>query len=127
MKKIEITCIGCGKKHEIVSEDGHTGIVKCDCGATSSVKGDVSAIIDAIAKIMDKAPALLREMKQSRRKGFESGIDEALHDTVKELAAEIMKEDNTLREALKESVRGCLEPALHAGEGEDDDPEVPKR
>jgi hypothetical protein len=127
MKKIEVTCIGCGKKHEIVSEEGHTGIVKCDCGATTSAKGDVSAIIDAIAKVMEKAPALMREMKQSRRKGFETGIDEALHETVKVLAGEILKEDLELREDLKEAVRGCLSQALHPEGGEDNGPEVPER
>lgn len=125
MKKVEITCIGCGKKHEVVSEEGHTGIVKCDCGATSSVKGDAASIIGEIAPLLDKIPAILEKLKQSRRRGFESGIDDALHDTVKELAAEILKEDPSLRGALKESVRRCLDQAL-VNEDEEG-PEVPER
>lgn len=122
MKKIEITCIGCGKKHDIVSEDGHTGIVKCDCGATSSLKGDASSIIGEIAPLLDKIPALLKEFKTAKRKGFESGIDDGLHEVAKAMVIEIVKENSEIREALKEFVNNCLERSLHP---ENEEPENP--
>lgn len=123
MKTVEITCIGCGKKHSIVSEDGHTGIWKCDCGATTTVKGDASAVLDQVAKMMKEAPALLREFKQARRKGFETGLDEGLHEVCKDMVIEIVKEDKELLESLKAYVRDCLNQALHPqGEDESDGP-----
>lgn len=124
MKKIEITCIGCSKKHEIVSEDGHTGIVKCDCGATTTVKGDAGAagaIFEQIAVLMEKAPALMKEFKAAKRKGFESGIDDGLHEVAKAMVIEIVKEDAGLRSSLKEFVQNCLERSLHP---ENEEPEV---
>lgn len=129
MKTIEITCIGCKKKHSIVAEDGHTGIVKCDCGATTTMQGDASdarAIFEQIAVLMEKAPALMKEFKAAKRKGFESGIDEGLHVAAREMVLEIIKEDAGLRGALKEFVQTCLEQSLHP-EGEQDGPEVPER
>ena len=122
MKTVEITCIGCGKKLPVVSEEGHTGIVKCECGATTTVKGDAGAIFEQIAAIMEKAPAILREVKQTKRKGFETGIDEGLHEVARAMVMEIIKEDSEIREGLKEFVHGCLERSLHP---ENEEPEGP--
>lgn len=126
MKTVEITCIGCGKKHSIVSEDGHTGIVKCDCGATATVEGDASAVLDQVAKMMKEAPALLREFKQTRRKGFETGLDEGLHEVCKDMVIEIVKEDTELRESLKDYVRDCLHQALNPQGGSEPDGPAPR-
>lgn len=125
MKKVEVTCIGCKKKHSIVSEEGHTGIVKCDCGATTTVEGDTgatAAIFEQIAVLMEKAPALLKEFKSAKRLGFESGIDQGLHEVAKNMVLEIVKEDAGLQSALKEFVHGCLERSLHP---ENEEPEGP--
>ncbi len=121
MKKIEITCAGCGKKHEIVSEDGHTGVVKCDCGMTSGIKGDAASILKDLGPLLDKIPGILGTLKQSRRRGFDTGIDEGLHEVARELVHEVMKEDSELRESMKETVKDCLERALQGGE-EDEAP-----
>lgn len=120
MKTVEITCIGCGKKHSVISEEGHASSVKCDCGTTTSIKGDAGPIIEQIAILMEKAPALLKEFKQTRRRGFESGIDDGLHEVAKQMVIEIIKEDSEMRESLKEFVHGCLERSLHP---ENDEPE----
>lgn len=125
MKKAEVTCIGCGKKLSIVSEEGHTGIVKCECGATTTVEGDVGsagAIFEQISVLMEKAPALLKEFKAAKRLGFESGIDQGLHEVAKNMVLEIVKEDAGLRSALKEFVQGCLERSLHPGNEEPEGP-----
>lgn len=124
-KKTEITCGGCGKKIPVTTGEGHTGIAKCDCGTTTSVKGEPGPVLEQLNQLVNQVPAVLEKFKASRRKGFETGIDEALHESSRELAAEILKEDPDLREALKRHVRGALEDGLLGKEEEG--PELPQR
>lgn len=112
MKKIEITCGGCGKVISVTTGEGHTGIAKCDCGATTYVKGDLGDIMEQVTRIMEKLPAILGELKQSKRKGFETGLDEALHQVAKDVSIELLQEDPELRAAIKEQVRAALESAF---------------
>lgn len=116
MKKTEIACIGCGKMLPVTCGEGHTGIVKCDCGATTTIKGEPGPILEELNKLLAQIPAVLRQFKDSRRKGFETGIDDALHEASRELAIEILKEDQELRDALKENVREALEDGFRKEE-----------
>lgn len=122
MKKIDIKCAGCGKVIPVTTGEGHTGIAKCDCGATTYVQGEPGAVLEQLNELVAKVPALLRQFRDSRRKGFETGIDDALHEISHELATEILKEDQELRESLKEQVRAALEDGLL---GKEEDPEAP--
>ena len=125
MKKADIKCGGCGKVISVTTGDGHTGIAKCDCGATTYVQGEPGAILEQLNEVLGKVPGILKEFKQSRRKGFETGIDDAIHAISMELAMEVLKEDQELRRALKDHVRGSLEAGL--GFTHDEDPETPAR
>lgn len=118
LKKIEVTCMGCGKKHDVVSEPGHASVVKCDCGASIQIKDDPSSFIKELGPILDKIPGILGTLKQSRRQGFETGIDAGLHEVARQMVLEIMKEDAEMREAMKESVKDCLDRALFPEEPE---------
>lgn len=124
MKRTDIKCGGCGKVIPVTTGEGHTGIAKCDCGATTYVQGEPGAVLEQLNELLGKVPAILKEFKQSRRKGFETGLDEALHEVSRELSIEILKEDKELREALKDHVRGSLEAGLGFTQ---DDPEPPAR
>lgn len=117
-KRTDIKCAGCGKQIPVTTGEGHTGIAKCDCGATTYVQGDPGPILEQLNGLLTKVPALLQSFKDSRRKGFETGLDEALHDVSRELAVEILKEDQGLRERLKDAVRGALDDGLPRDEGD---------
>jgi hypothetical protein len=125
MKKADIKCAGCGKVIPVTTGEGHTGIAKCDCGATTYVTGEPGAVLEQLNEVLGKIPAILKEFKQSRRKGFDTGLDDALHAVSMDLATEILKEDHELREALKGRVRESLESGL--GFTHDDEPEAPTR
>lgn len=128
MKKTDIKCAGCGKVISVTTGEGHTGIAKCDCGATTYVTGEPGAVLEQLNELLVKVPAILKEFKESRRKGFETGIDEALHVVSMELTREVLKEDQELREALKNHVRQALEGSLGLTHDEDpEDPEAPVR
>jgi hypothetical protein len=125
MKKMNIKCPGCGNQVPVTTGEGHTGIVKCDCGATTYVQGEAGPILEQLNELLVKVPAILKEFKQSRRKGFDTGIDDGIHAISMELAMEILKEDQELREALKGHVRKSLEEGL--GFTHDEGPEAPAR
>jgi hypothetical protein len=122
VKRVDIKCAGCGKVIPVTTGEGHTGIAKCDCGATTYVQGEPGAVLEQLNELLLKVPAILQQFKQSRRKGFETGLDDALHEVSRELSIEILKEDHELREALKERVRESLEAGLLEEEG---GPETP--
>lgn len=116
-KRTEIKCAGCGKKIPVTAGEGHMGIAQCDCGATTYVQGEPGPVLEQLNELLSKAPALLQQFKDSRRKGFETGLDEALHDASRELTLEILREDPGLRERLKDVVRDALENGLPGKEG----------
>jgi hypothetical protein len=117
-KRTEIKCAGCGKKIPVTTGEGHTAIAKCDCGATTYVEGEPGPVLKELNELLTKVPALLQNFKDTRRKGFETGLDEALHDTSREIAFEILREDQSLRKRFKELVRGVLEDSIPEREGD---------
>lgn len=124
MKKTEVTCVGCGKKLLVTCGEGHTGIVKCECGATTTVQGEAGPILEQLNKLLEKVPAILTQLKESRRKGFETGMDDALHEVVMSLSRDILKEDPELRAALRDRIREALAAGIL---GEPGDPEASAR
>jgi len=126
MEKIDVTCIGCGKKHQVSAESGHMSAVKCECGATFQVKNDPSSFIKDLGPILDKIPGILGSVKQTRRQGVETGMDEAIHEVTKEIVQEVLKESPALREALKDYIREGLE-TMFAGDDEGGEEEPPRR
>lgn len=115
-KRTEIKCAGCGKKIPVTTGEGHTGVAKCDCGATTYVQGEPGQILEQLNELLVKAPALLQQFKDSRRKGFETGLDQAIHDASHELAMEILREDPDIRGALRDLVRASLEEGISGGD-----------
>ncbi len=125
MKNVPITCAGCGKTYQIAVEDlekvdQHTFVAKCACGATTQIEGtaeDASRFED-LSKFLKEIPKLLQEFRQSRAKGVDTGIGEAVGEMSKELALQILKSDEKLRGALQKMVREDLEAYLMAADDE---------
>lgn len=115
MKETMVVCAGCGKKLSVTCGEGHTGIVKCDCGVTTTVKGNPGAVLDEINRLLEKVPALIQQLRDSKRKGFETGVDEAIHEAARQATISLLKEDPRLRDDLKELVRIILEEWFRGG------------
>lgn len=76
----------------------------------------VKEIIDKVNVSLDqhleRQKALEAEKRESRRKGVGSGLDEATHEIARQLALEVLREDEEIRRALKEHVRGTFRKTL---------------
>lgn len=123
---IEVVCIGCGKKiqasfpKEQPAGEQHNAVVKCECGAVMHLVGTGGSGTHDTLKILNelstKIPAVLKSFQDSRRKGFDTGMDQALHDIVQELTVEVLKDDESLRERIKEIVKNSLEQSFPEGQ-----------
>lgn len=129
MRKVPITCIGCGKTYEIEIKDldkvdDHTFVAKCDCGATTQFTGDPGDSkmpFKDINELLSKIPEILDQYRRTRAKGVDTGIGEAIAATSKELAFELLSNDPKLREALAKVVKQNLDAYLvHFTEGDEE-------
>ena len=109
MKKVPITCSGCGKLYEIEVKDlgkvdEHTFVAKCDCGATTQYTGDGAhkkeAVFAELNSILDRIPQMLQEHRTSRMDGADTGICDGISVVAKEMAIEAFRDDAKLRKAL---------------------------
>lgn len=127
MKSTEIICAGCGKRIPVTTGEGHTGIVKCECGAETTVQGEPGAVLDRLNDLLGKVAPLIKEFTQAKRKGFQTGIDEGIHEVAREVAKELLANDPEFKEAMKAQIRQSLEAGLFGPEEGDEDPEPPPR
>ncbi len=133
MEPTEINCAGCGKKVPVTTGEGHTGIVKCDCGVTTTVQGEPGDRLDQINRMLPQFVALIKEFKATGLKGPDTGVREGIHIAARDMVVEILKEDEDLREAVKAYVRASLEGSMFEqekggeGHGDEDPPEAPPR
>lgn len=116
-ERTTVTCGGCGKEIQITTGPGHTSIAKCECGATTYIKNGSAEFIGELNKILGKVPAIFQSLKDTKRRGFETGLDEALHEASKSITMEIIHEDREIREALKAQVHQVLRASLFGTEG----------
>lgn len=56
MKKTDIKCAGCGKVIPVTTGEGHTGVAKCDCGATTYVTGEAGPSLEYLNELLGKVP-----------------------------------------------------------------------
>ncbi len=128
MKPTEITCAGCGKKVPVTTGEGHTGIVKCECGTTTTVQGEPGPVLEEINRMLPKIVGIIKQFKNTGSRGPETGLGEGAHIATRDMVVEVLKEDEELRAALKDYVRSSLEASLfqrEKGEGENDGDEDP--
>lgn len=119
-KKIKVTCMGCGKIHEVtVSDKGpQTAEVRCDCGMhTQSTypagKQDrMEETFRILNELYPKVMAVLGEFRNSKLKGVDTGICDAISEVSKVIALKILESDPVLGEALGRIVRKNLENYL---------------
>ncbi len=129
MKRIEITCAGCGKKVPVTTGEGHTGVVKCECGVETTVQGEPTPIMKDINRMLPHILGLVREVKDTSRRGVSSGLDDGIHIVTRDLVIELLEEEAELREALKVFVRTSLRNTIFGKEddgGDGEQPEVPQ-
>lgn len=105
METVPIKCPKCGKEAVITAGDGHTGILKCDCGATTTLKGKP---LDILNEIKNLVPQLIEQWKAEKRPGVGTGIDQALHDASRKAALEILETNPELKSALYLFVEGSI-------------------
>lgn len=118
MESIPIKCSKCGKVTSVTAGEGHTGILKCDCGATTTIKGKP---FDLLADLQKMIPELISQWKTEKRKGIESGLDEALHETAKEMAMQLLRDNPDFKAAMFDFVYDSLKQAFRITE--DGEPE----
>jgi hypothetical protein len=109
MENVPIKCPKCGKESVITAGEGHTGILKCDCGATISLKGRP---LDFLAELKKIIPDLITQWKAEKRPGVESGLDQAIHESSKKIAMELLETDPDLKSALRQFVEDSLKQAF---------------
>lgn len=122
--KIKVICPGCKKVHDpslFTGPGPQTAIVKCECGCTIELqtsdgsgpgKGDTKEILKIIQSLMGKIPEILSEFRASKSEGPDTGVCRAMAKVSQEMAEEILREDEDLRESLRTLVRKDLESFL---------------
>lgn len=115
MESIPIKCSKCGKEATITAGEGHTGIFKCECGATTTIKGRP---FDILAELQKMIPALIDQWKTDKQQGVATGLDAALHEESKKIALRLLATDRDLKSALEEFVEGSLRQAFRQPEDE---------
>jgi len=110
----QITCAGCGKQYEFNIDDTtfdekHMLIAKCACGATTQVESALKTERDKnmfgqINDILAMVPGIIRQIRESKMEGMDTGVGEAIAEVSKELAMEVLERDEELRDALREHV-----------------------
>lgn len=114
MESIPIRCAKCGNETAVVAGEGHTGILKCDCGATTTITGRPFDLLDRLKKMI---PELINQWKAEKQRSGETGLDDALHEAAKKVALELLETDPDLKFALREGVEAALRQAFRSGSG----------
>lgn len=123
-EKVKVTCVGCGKIHEVtVSDKGpQTAEVRCDCGMRTQLTSPegkpqrTEEILKILNEIYPKVMNVLGEFRHSKLKGVDTGIGEAISEVSKAIALRILKDDLVLGKALGRIVRENLESYLTSTE-----------
>jgi hypothetical protein len=126
-EKVKVTCMGCGKIHEVtVSDKGpQTAEVRCDCGTQTQLTTPagkpqrMEETLKILNEIYPKVMAVLGEFRESKLKGVDTGIGEAISEVSKAIALRILEGDPILGKALGRIVRANLESYLTLPESHD--------
>jgi len=129
-QKVNIVCGACGRDHVIETDfapdKNHTFTVLCTCGASTTAQGPVNAdkpmdTFKIMNEVLSKLPPIIQEFRQSKLKGVDTGLGDALAEAGKEIALEVLQEDQELRGAIREYIIASLRNSfLGEGKAEED-------
>ena len=130
-KKMDVTCSGCQKKFSVTGGTGHTTVVVCPCGAQTTLQGEPGPMMDQLNDLLAKASPIIKDITASKRKGFQTGLDEGVHAEACAVTRQLLLDDEELREAFKneilESLRNNLLGPEEPEPKDEESPEPPPR